>query len=1452
MEEADILNLEVILQHYDLPTPQVKDSALFFREICRILIDKKRNAEAVDCSCVFDLLHCLWKGGSDTIIEKMIQLIAVTSPSESGLRRLCEMLRGGGGNCFSLGVHPFLYKKFCSLLAQDALSLVKLPGDINSYINLSSLPLLCPDSYTLTMWYKIDESQSTEHEIRLFRCRTIHGGIECLMQFHDSASQFFRFKLKSYISNGNSDFVDFDLKIVPNGWNFLAIAQRNQKSESSLELFHNGSLILQNYLPYPFGDAQAESNWSFGSGLRGACGGIALYRDKLTQSLSQFLFEGGPSLESLHSPVSIPLSSTESAGVMLGTSHTKGEVALLASKSKLLYIFTPNHFVSTSFLPTYSPGKLFLEFMELSVIDPRVETTRIPILTGLCEVESFHPWSQAWLNIGGTTTLLYLFWDYLLLMKSHPDHMELIVQTVFELLGLVSTLIRCSVNAREKFIQEHGFHILSAGFRMVGMDQFVTNLNDFEYFKTLISATLSSTPQCGDELAAVFQGFLFDFDLWGSLRIDLRIGILQFIISLSENRADVLYESIGIQKLISIMDRQLSSIPDSFEIESAHLLAIHFSDVLLVMIRYSLQSHRTATSPASTLENLKRDISLLVTLLEVSCCSLTIERILSVLHDLRNQDPALVEECLYFTRFADTAALRLLCSVELNFSLQVRRDSFLLFLWQLMQTLRNLPSQLLKGKPLFGQLHLDLSRQKPKMSITGASAAMEYSRLEKELSQAISAIKRIKEKVTAIEKVWILVNMFGCELNEVLPRAGWPHKAADGGSIPVTQVLDLFDPEGPLGAVDPLILLPFLLPMLSRCPDCTWHLRFLRNFRAKLQDDESSLAVLSLLPENAWLGPLSLLFNLEIPEVEIRQSCFEIILEVITEILVYRLKHFGGAVVDTLKVLFASLDYKVESASISLLPQILLLSLQQVQQIDSKGWSRGMLIGLAALMSSVEEQQICGNKIVFRKDKKQVTPKTRAGRNPEAILESQSMIQALVVFLEKFKTVSVGSAFGPREVKVVLPIIRIFMGCIQACVNEEDTEVFLVDDICVALVASFPYMSEQWRYFSPEAFCDMIMSMIHEFRSIVESQTVPCNLRDRCTSVVLSLIQYYAQHETSEPPVHLQLIINTLRPVQHCTDIESVFHVLFPLERENSHPQERILTTSPSVAEAPVANNGMIFTIKDDDEDEDFEETLAMDEMATPLVKIEDSQSSPPDLRSVANANADPETGETDENVNTTGCGESVNNASVRSQVLAPNPLTQAEISQRHYFQKWRALRTEALQGKQEAERLRSARMDDLASHNLTVTKNYFKTLRGKIQLEIFLEDAEPEWKLGVSHEGSFPARRRVLLRPKYSERSKCLSYDQYTNQENESQVSLAPEGDQNESNISAAPELDKILLQSSPGAIVDVISSGHWNPDPKSDLQSEDAISEVGPEDEDQQSAGLDGELISLLTADK
>jgi hypothetical protein len=1446
--DSEVLdNLEYVLHQYGIPMPLVKSQNLFFREICRIVIDRKRKSDSLNCSCIFDLLHNLPKI-EPKFIEKLIQLIAVTNPSEIGLRRLCEILRGGGSDCFPLEVHPFLYKSASSILLQDSLSVIKLPGDINSYVHLQSLPLLCPDCFAVTLWYKFGSHQTTENEIRLFRCRTPHGGIECLVLAHDPSSHTFQLRLKSHSTSGvhrGSGSVDFELKPLADEWNGIVITQSNPRNEiPSLQLYLNGSLVLDQLMPYPFGDTVGDSNWSFGSGLQALCSGIGIYREKFSQTLSRFLFDGGPTLPSLHSVVSIPLSSVESGNTMLGTSHTKGEAAVKASKSKILYSFTPNHFVSQSLLPASTTGTLFLEYMEMSKIGPEgIDAVRIPMLTGLCEVECHASWLQTWLNIGGTSTLLYLLWDYFLAAKAHTDHR---VDAIRGLISFLSTFLRASVDAREKFLQEHGFHIISAGLYLVDLSLLIAQVDDFECFKALVSAATSASG--GDELTAAFQGFLFDFNLWGTLKIEIQSEILTFILHLSERHPAVLYQGIGIHKILTTMDAQLSTHSLSLDLENVDLLATRFSDLLSVAVRQSLSLN---SNPNPSLNNKRQehlvpDICLLISTIEVSCCSLTIERIFQIFHSLRQDHPELLEECLLATRYAETAALRL-CTSGVPFSLQVRRDSFLLLLWQLQRSIHNLTIHLLSEKPIFGQLHLDLSKLKPLhsggVSLGGASAAMEYNRRSTEISQAAQTIKLMKSKVASMQKIWILVNMIAIEFDEAIPRAGWPCPSTEGEFIPVCEMMDLFLSHGSLGKINSMILLPFLSPLLSRCSerDHTSQL-LLQDFANNLKENETFVAVLALLPETAWLQPILILFDLDLQEID-RRPCFEQLLDLISEVLLYRIRYFGSAAIETVKTCTLSLDCTVRS--IQLLPQTILLCLQKLTQQNPRSWNRGSLISLGSLMSFIEDKQICGNTIVFRKPTQE---KPSLSPHEGDVDLQQLMIRTLIAFLGQLKVVGSSSAFGPREVKVVLPIIRILIGYLQAqahvALGENDSTI--VDEVCVALLGTLPHMTEQWTYFSPEAFRDMILSIIAEFKTIIDSSD--SSNRDKFISVVMAIVQYFAQYDQipgNTSPIHVALIAEILIPVQFCGDIDTIFLLTQP---QDSSPNGEEDTLSPVMETKPTPvthQTGMIFTIRNDDED-DYEE-------------IDESTTSEPldpsrEIESIPSQNSPSDCGEESHPIFAPiGVEENPPLSVKKKHSFLPSCVDEMQVGQRRYYESWRNLRMDALREKVEAELIRSTRMNDLHQYDLNVTKIYLKGLRNKTQLEIFLEEKEKEWKLGVSHEGSFPGRKRVILRPKYDVRSACVSYHQYSNQdateEKENGVIGTKEGES-----LRVQDIDQILLQSSPGVIIDVISSGPSTTDAfgvGDSPQSEDHMlsNDTPLDDEDQLYSGIDAGMAMNLS---
>lgn len=141
----------------------------------------------------------------------------------------------------------------------------------------------------------------------------------------------------------------------------------------------------------------------------------------------------------------------------------------------------------------------------------------------------------------------------------------------------------------------------------------------------------------------------------------------------------------------------------------------------------------------------------------------------------------------------------------------------------------------------------------------------------------------------------------------------------------------------------------------------------------------------------------------------------------------------------------------------------------------------------------------------------------------------------------------------------------------------------------------------------------------------------------------------------------------------------------------------------------------------------------------------------------------------------------------------------------------------------------------DLSSE---ATKKFWKKARRKVESEALGEAHKCQWKLGVAHEGHFPSRKRVVLRPRFDN-----EYGAYAEG-----PSVDPEGNSREltesrnsgddlSGLAAgtSEELDRALAKACAGYITDVTrdEKGH------------------GAEDQDSKSAGEGGASGGKLTND-
>ena len=106
----------------------------------------------------------------------------------------------------------------------------------------------------------------------------------------------------------------------------------------------------------------------------------------------------------------------------------------------------------------------------------------------------------------------------------------------------------------------------------------------------------------------------------------------------------------------------------------------------------------------------------------------------------------------------------------------------------------------------------------------------------------------------------------------------------------------------------------------------------------------------------------------------------------------------------------------------------------------------------------------------------------------------------------------------------------------------------------------------------------------------------------------------------------------------------------------------------------------------------------------------------------------------------------------------SPGPPTGADLApprdepalKQEEFDRWMTLRQGILSERVDSERARLAKCMETLDITTEAVAKFWKRLRRKVESEGFLDSHSCQWKLGVAHEGVFPGRRRVVLRPRF------------------------------------------------------------------------------------------------------
>lgn len=1378
MNDPLISSLLKILNRYETSRPKdVSSVPVIIGSICQEIEILHQHGKSVDVAIIIDIIHEL-EGKFPGEVQKLIGLLRFTSPSKLGLAKLIDVGRDSkylsSDNLVRLGT------ELAYIVKNDKPPSIMLPGERQSYVQLPAIYMSCPQAFTLTMWMQFSViPQPTD--VLLFRGRTTSGGIEAVLSNFENNSCLI--VIRSYVERSNSvkerQEVQGKLSIKTDQFHLLSFSHSFGAETASFTVCVDGNVAMEKELLYPF-SSNSEGQWTFCVGLKGNLSSVCLYPSEISFPMLQLFYECGPFTTSLDEGVSVPQESYDSGLSVLGSRLSKGHDALVACSISPIFCFTASHFAPTTLLPITSVGRVKPEHIEMVSQFDEIDSSKIPITTGACRIQLNNSWIQQWIAIGGTSVILYLISKFCQFcsIKASPDVGRF--QSLFMCyLSLLGAFIEHSADLKDLFIQEHGFHVLSAAIQKV--DGYAKTLDPFFVEKLFeFVSYFKSDMHSGDCICAALQGIILDFRLWAKTSFLTRERLLTSTSDLISENSQAIYDCIGVQRILDIIRFHAVNGEDpEWEVVDTNI----FSDVFaptknipnqnIVRIMDACQRILSITLDASIRTthdaklNSSPDIAAVIYCLESSTSSDVVERLIRILTNLRYSSPKLLRTALKETRFTEVSILHLLCDKSLKFSTEVRRGALINFLWALQEQLGKIPGELSSRKAIFSYLY---SKSR--------SRNLETSR---RFRDGLNVIKQI---MPSVDYVWLTINMVSDEMKNSMNDIGWVYSQPAHADLlvsddivvtPVDDVLDILTTDGLLGSIESMLIIPLLNALLPRAslPFCE---KTLHSLSFALKQNETHCSLISLLPDTEWIKKMLTLIVLaedkfsKLPPTNVLignqqddwtalatfgdnvilndtnhriAMCTDFAIDAFAHVLVFKIRYHGPTSWDTFLETRKILQMKFPTHEEKVLKRICLLCIQKLSRA-SDGWCQEMLYTVGNILIYIEEMQFCGNELLrikgFNRDKLNDDSK-RGGPAPvvnlldnfvvneDAHAEKEQMLSFVVDVLNSIRRYSEKNYLGRQITKVILPGIRIIMGCFQSC-----SEV-LADRVCSELQSLVINMAEQWTFCHEDAFKDIIFSILKSLESAYQNRSIAAGIRERYSAAIVTIVQYFVQMRytagspgTSTLPHHVITLIDMLSSAEGCCDVDTIFMLLHMhmnpndsgeaisfVEEEKENCDD---TSSPNYGESGV----IVDFITPQDQSPHQQENNELPSGTDFLI----------DQQDFLDTSAHQDT--SNKNVDLLNLPEQTRSAGRRTD----------------YFSNWIQSRRRKLLDRHESDKLRLSKEKENIDSSFESIVQFWKSLSRKIEIEVLLEDVYREWKLGVAHEGPFPARKRLVLHPKY------------------------------------------------------------------------------------------------------
>lgn len=1353
-----------------------------------------RLRNMLSLSCILELITFYVQDGNYDIDNELFcaAICSCASTDSRELVKACQLLKS-----LPPKVQLFIINVLSSRMKIDEPCSVILPGNPSSFIALMSPGLFpYPRAYTISMWVKVHNFNSMNNAV-LFHFKSQQLEFEGSISSSESLDinvQIFHFKIIFISQEKGHPAINSTMKgsvsIPIRKFTLLSFKHSSLALKSRGTFIVDGVQALEQDIPYPsLGNLSAPTTWTFGSNLDARISSVTLYTEDVDCSVLKLLYDGGPFAASLQSCVTGSQSSYDTGHSKLGILLSKG--AAVSSKYTPLFHVTALHCDAELPIPIFGTGEVSSDQIKMSFC-PHININKTPVLKGECKLDIHQTWTNMWLSAGGVSLGLQLLWTYCEMLneeslvlagqlRTTSNTKDLYYCCVTSVIDLLSKMVGVSPEMRDTFVQIHGNHLVAVALRSVEQKK---NVFDDRLINSVfhLIESLGADSRDGDGVAAALQGLVFDFGVW-KVQLKSMICLLDKIVRFTTDNAVSLYQSIGVQRVLDVLRLHVLHVKSGVvlsteESDDLKLCADYGHKLLSIAIDAALDAYHKNRAPLFV------EAEMLVVCLDETTSNLLSERLLRSLTHLRFVCPVALRKVFSAMRFTETTALQLLTGS--HYSTEVRQCVLTSLLWYyLSPDILKIPDQLyrirehLVTSPVPAQ-QSSTTRNYTRTSVTSSPSTSRHagahggSFYNVDPNRTVEILSQLKGLTKPMERIWGHISMVAQALDKALVDGAWR------GDVPehrtnVDDVMDIFSKDGPLGCIDVWLMLPLLATLCTHASLQSKQAALVA-LSIAIKSDETQIEALCVTHERTLVEKFLAISDPKIRNVfgESRDSekalvCADLSYDILSAIISEKMKFHGISA----WTLWLELQYSLcerygddidqstgQKMHSLVLKRIVALVLQKLNK-GMDGWNVELLHCLGQLVLLIEERRLCDNIPEFEDSSASdiLLIDTSMEQRRELGPHERLIFVFLLDVMACLRKAGVNGVLGGSENVAIHSGLRVLVGCLRR------VDVATGERAASELLASVSYLCEPWAFSGgPAAFKDLILRIFGRLRRAVKDSNMPSMLRFRLEATAFLLVNFFVQlrydaltkGETSLAP-HVGSALTAVIAAEGITDMDAVFATLeiaMRAEELISFEDEDNDMVNVTLARAATST----FSTSSASAMPDFltpfpdvggpdkvrpEETFRASLLSGGVSPV------PQMTINLARSDLDPFS---ELSLPLPAAAAPLSTDGTAITVTVPRSTAGQSIasSQQHdLYLKWLSVRRGILQERIDSERGRLSRGMDSLDMSAEASRRHWDRVQSKVLSEIFLQSRPCEWKLGVAHEGPFPSRRRLVLRPR-------------------------------------------------------------------------------------------------------